>query len=75
MGKKNTKSGSSYYVKLVGHVPWARDVINLSQFKKIRPVFRPILGRTEAGDKYHQLRYELNRFILQIIMKSYRAIL
>ena len=54
------KAGSNYHIKLVGHVPWERDVMTLRQFKQIRSACCPELGQTEVGDTCYQLRCVLN---------------
>ena len=54
--------GIHYKIKLVGHVPWEKDVMPLTRFKQFRAAFRPELGRTLVKDKCHQLRYIINRF-------------
>ena len=55
-------AGINYKIKVVGHVPWAKDVMPLTRFKQIRAAFRPELGTTLVKDKCHQLRYVINRF-------------
>ena len=55
-------AGRNYRVKLCGIKPWARDVMQKHRFKQIRAALRPEMGRTEIGDKCHQLRWVINKF-------------
>ena len=53
---------ANFKVKVTGHVAWAKKIMTKKRFKQIRSAFRPELGRTEVGDKCHQLRFIINKF-------------
>ena len=54
--------GTGYSVQLRGFDPWAKDFMSLIRFEQIRDAFHPEAGKTQCGDKCHQLWYFIRRF-------------
>ena len=56
-----TCAGASYNINLSIHCPWAKDVMTKVRFKQIRCFFYPEIGKTEVGNKCHQIRWNVNK--------------
>ena len=53
---------SNYLVDLHGYHVWAKEVMILVHFKKIRSAFHPEAGESQCHDKCHRLRYIIQMF-------------